>query len=85
MTMIQQLDKEKTNLEKMIDASVDDNLLFHWMSVAIRLDFMMHNKGKNCNFDKTATYEQLKEQHIPYVAWPRRILNEIMNANKPKK
>jgi len=82
---LEQLQKEKQILEKIVQAeSVDDTILFHWMTVAIRLDFMMHNKGQTSNFDRSTMYDQLKEENVPYMAWPKRILNEIVAANNHK-
>jgi len=81
MTQLEQLKKEKLKLEQHITESVDDSILFHWMTVAIRLDFIMHNHDQTSNFERSATYDQLKEENVPYLAWPKRILNEIIDAN----
>jgi len=76
------LNNRKQEIEKTLSECVDDALLFHWMSVAIRLDYLMHNKSSNPNIDRQAMYEFLKQNKIPYTAWPKKILSEIIGHKK---
>jgi len=70
-------------MESKLEDSVEDSMLFYWMSVAIRLDQLMHDKRNAVvsTFDRQEVYELLKQNHVPYTAWPKKILSEI----KPNK
>jgi len=87
MEKISYLSKENEVMESKLEDSVEDSMLFYWMSVAIRLDYLMHgnNGGGNfTNFDRQEIYDFLKQNNIPYTAWPKRISSQILN-NKDQK
>jgi len=76
--IIAQQQQEKAHLQHDKRNFVEDTVLFHWMTVAIRLDYTMHNEIGSTSFDKNAIYEKLKNENVPYSAWPKRILEEIV-------
>jgi len=81
---IQYLSDHNYKMEQLLSHCVDDRQLFDWMTIAIRLDYIMHTKTKkNLSFDQEATYEYLKEHKIPVSSWPEKILTEI-SMNKQK-
>lgn len=81
---ISYLSKEKQVMENKLEDSVEDSMLFYWMTVAIRLDQLMHD-SKNVvfnNFDRQEVYDLLKQNQVPYTAWPKKILSELKPHNK---
>jgi len=77
----EQIDLENQKMEKLLENYVEDNMLFHWMTLAIRLDYTMHNRAMSSDFDKSTVYEKLKKENVSVGTWPRRILDEIMGSN----
>lgn len=77
------LDKECINLQQQMLNIVDDQVLYHWMVIAIRLDYLLNHKSNNStiqlNFDRESTYEYLKLNKVPYTLWPKHILTQILN------
>jgi chromosome segregation ATPase len=64
------LSKEKLVMENKLEDSVEDSMLFYWMTVAIRLDQLMHDSRNVVfnNFDRQEVYESLKQNQVPYTA-----------------
>jgi len=71
-----------SKLEQILSNSVDDHVLYDWMVIAIRLDYIIHNRSTQSNFDRDATYLFLKHNKIPYTLWPKHILTQIIGNNR---
>jgi len=87
-----QQEKELAELKK-IDHQVEEaaeilkdaqRMTFHWMTLALKLDFSSKNKkgGQNVNFDKQALYNQLISNGVPHEQWPAEILKALRNSNR---
>jgi len=80
---IKTLSDNNYKMENLLSQSADDRLLFEWMTMAIRLDYLMHTKTKKTlYFDQEATYEYLKENKVPVAGWPKKILMELSTNKK---
>jgi len=79
--IIEQHAKEKEQWQKEKLNLVEDTMLFNWMTVAIKLDYTMHNNSST-NFDTAVIYEKLKNERVPYATWPKRILEEIIGMHQ---
>ncbi len=53
-----------------------NQILFHWMTVAIRLDFMSRDAMIH-SFDKESVYSMIQRQQIPVSGWPKLILEQF--------
>eukprot|EP01124_Arcella_intermedia_P027395 TRINITY_DN5353_c0_g1_i1.p1 TRINITY_DN5353_c0_g1~~TRINITY_DN5353_c0_g1_i1.p1 ORF type:complete len:779 (+),score=187.26 TRINITY_DN5353_c0_g1_i1:74-2410(+) len=72
--------KLKVNAQGTDKEGMEDQL-FYWMTVAIRLDFMMHNRVQNVNIDRTELFNRIKQESEPTSAWPKIILDALLATN----